>query len=412
MLITKTVEVGIGGVNYNYYKNLGYKMNGYTPIIIPIEHLSLGSHTVVDVQCDYCGILFPKAYKSLISERKKTYIKKDSCENCCHIKTQERSMELYGVSNNFQRPEILEKIKNTNIERYGTEFVSQVQSVKDKVKNTVSLFSEEKIQDIKERTIKTVTEKYGVPYYVQTEEYLVKKKETCLEKYGVDDFSRAEEVRKKYRETCLEKYGSENYFGSDLFKDYIKEYWMELNGVDHYSKTEDFREKIKFFWDNISDEQLQHKYDTTKQTCLDRYGFEFALQLPKTRKTLYNKMGYPTSKKQIVLFETIQKRFPDVLENIEMFPYLVDMMISTNSVNLVIEYDCWYWHLVETDERKNKFLASKNFKLLRIKSGKLIPDEEILFDKICELLDTDLMYSEIILKDWNEERYREGRIRQ
>lgn len=406
MLLTTDVEVVIGGRNYNYYKNLGYEINGFNSITVPIEHLSFGSHTEVEIKCEYCQKIFSKAYKNLLNERRNSKIKKDCCSDCAYKKREEYNLIKYGVSNNFQVPEKKEKIKKTNLERYGMEYVSQSKIVKDKVSKAWNEFSDEKKLKIKEKTIQTNINNFGVEHYTKTQEYIKKKKETSLRKYGIDNFSEHPSVREKYRQTCFRKYGADNYFASDEFLSYIESYWIEKFGVSKYNKTKDFKEKMKYFWDNITEEQLKQKRDRTLSTCLERYGLEYVLQLPQTRKSLYDKMGFPTSKPQEKMFKIINNKYSTAKGNIKVGSYLLDVLLKKNKVKLAIEYDCWYWHTPYIDNRKNEFLFEKGYKILRIKSGKGMPSKDLLFYNISKLLQKNVQYSEIIMNDWNEKAYQ------
>ena len=56
----------------------------------------------------------------------------------------------------------------------------------------------------------TNLKKYGVDYPSKNEEVKQKFKETCLKKYGKNTPLQNEEVKQKIKETCLKKYGVEN----------------------------------------------------------------------------------------------------------------------------------------------------------------------------------------------------------
>ena len=71
-----------------------------------------------------------------------------------------------------------EKTKETNLEKYGVEYVAQFPEFKDKIKQTN-------------------LEKYGVEFYSQTKECQEKRKKTSLEKYGVEHVSQNEEIMEK-----------------------------------------------------------------------------------------------------------------------------------------------------------------------------------------------------------------------
>jgi hypothetical protein len=76
--------------------------------------------------------------------------------------------------------------KLNTIEKYGVEHTTQLDSVKEKMKNTN-------------------LEKYGVEHYSQTEEYKRKVENTNLEKYGVKNYTQTEEYKKKSERNMYRK---------------------------------------------------------------------------------------------------------------------------------------------------------------------------------------------------------------
>ena len=96
-----------------------------------------------------------------------------------------------SLGNTFADPvkknKILEKTKNTNLKKYGIDFVTKLDQVKEKTKNT----------NLK---------KYGAEFYTQTEEYKIKRNKTILEKY--ESWENYYNIwRKTYYNNQMLKYG-------------------------------------------------------------------------------------------------------------------------------------------------------------------------------------------------------------
>jgi hypothetical protein len=87
--------------------------------------------------------------------------------------------------------EVKQKLKNTMLERYGVEHISQTDHYKEKYKQTC-------------------LERYGVEHISQTDNYKQKVKKTFIEHFGVDNPNKTKEVRDKIKKTCMERYGVEN----------------------------------------------------------------------------------------------------------------------------------------------------------------------------------------------------------
>ena len=67
MILDKEVEVILNGSNMKHFKSFGYEnLKSGNKLIVPIEHLSKGSHTKINVKCDICYKEKLIIYKKLI----------------------------------------------------------------------------------------------------------------------------------------------------------------------------------------------------------------------------------------------------------------------------------------------------------------------------------------------------------
>jgi hypothetical protein len=119
MLLSKEVEVKLNGKKIKHYESLGYvlpkrktkdgmRVPKNAIIKVKIEDIPLGSHINVNVCCDYCGEVYPTRYDGYI-KRKQNDIQLDCCDQCKSIKNKELNLLRYGVENQFQREEVIEK---------------------------------------------------------------------------------------------------------------------------------------------------------------------------------------------------------------------------------------------------------------------------------------------------------------
>lgn len=296
MLIeNQLIEIQINNKNLKYYNSLGYNTAIGETILVPIEHLTKGSHAIVDLVCDVCGKPLKKPYYCYLDQHTHNM---DVCRACKNKKTELTNLEKYGVGCVFQSEQIKGKIKETN----------------------------------------------------------------------------------------LEKYGVENPFASDMVKNKIKNFYLNNYGVEYNSQTDDFLTK-------------------TKQTCLKRYGVENPQQNPKikekaTQTMLQNGM-VKTSQQQLQIYEMIKEKYPNAELNYPFSYCILDIFLCINNVKIDVEYDGWFWHQDQlSDLKRDKFLRSKDFKVIRVRSGHLIPTEKELFDTIDYLVNTEHSFKEIMLSDW------------
>ncbi len=138
--------------------------------------------------------------------------------------------------------------------------------------------------EVKEKTKKTIEEKYGGVLPINTSEQIAKRKQQFKDKEYVD------EIIKKRKETCIEKYGVDHHMKCDIGKEAVKAAMQEKYGVDYPLQAEEVKEKMretcqeKYGVDNIMD--VPEVKAKVAQTMMDRYGVERYNQLPEMKEYL------------------------------------------------------------------------------------------------------------------------------
>ena len=82
--------------------------------------------------------------------------------------------------------------------------------------------------------------------------------------------------------------------------------------------------------------------------------------------------------------------------------YRIDVAIMRKSQKIAVEYDCCYWHKGKEkhDAKRDKYLISKGWKILHVKSEYLIPTRKQLKEAINCLLKRDNIIYSLYLNDW------------
>lgn len=356
MLLSKIVVVKWNIKNKKYYESLGYTFtkNGES-FEVPVENLLPNSKVFVDVLCDFCKQkIVRKKYQTYKQQHHPKY--GDCCVECQPLKNKLCCLDKYGVDNGAKTIASKEKTKQTSLEKYGVDNPSKADFVREKLsdisrKNAAAnyekaqntcferygVFNAMESPEIKERQQKSVFEKYGVYHPKQNEDVKRKERERHLEKYGCQYSSQREEVKEKVKATCLRKYGNEYYLGS-----------------------KEAREKIS--------------------------------------KTLLQNGLIATSKQQI----KVQEMLTDLYGNCELnFPCgscFLDCMVMVNNIKIDVEYDGLYWHQdKQRDRKRDEFVKSQGYKVLRILGGKALPTKEEIIDKINLLTTTNTKFTQINL---------------
>jgi hypothetical protein len=284
MLLSKEVEILVLNNNKKYLSERGYDTS-CDKILIKIEDLSTGSKKDVLVKCDVCEKIKNISYYNYNKSLSKFGIY--CCSSLCStIKKKKTNLEKFGNEWASQSNDIKEKIKNTNLEKWGVECSLQSDEIKDKTKKTnLEKFGKEwasQSDEIKDKTKKTNLEKFGKEWASQSDEIKEKVKKINLERWGVENPMQNINVRKKSSLTKLEKWGDQNYNNRDKFKSTSLLKWGKF-----YTQTEEYKTK-------------------SKKTNLERWGVEYLMQSDlikeKSKLSKLEKWGdpnYNNTKKRI-----------------------------------------------------------------------------------------------------------------
>ena len=127
--------------------------------------------------------------------------------------------QKYGVINVGQLETQKEKSRETKVKRYNNPFYNNLEKIKKTTKEKYGVENPFQSEEIKAKIRKTCKKHYGVEYPLQAEKIKNKIKQTNLKRYGVENYSQTEEYKENYKQICLEKYGVDNYFKYQPFID-------------------------------------------------------------------------------------------------------------------------------------------------------------------------------------------------
>ena len=315
MILTKTVKIKISNNQYKYYSNLGYEPNIIDIFEILVEHLPKGSNHLIQVQCDYCLKIKEISHKRYIlntNDHKRKY----ACSKvCCEDKIKETNLERYGVENTFQSEEKKIKIKETNLKKHGVEYPSQSSKVRDKVK-------------------KTNLKNFGFEHVIQSSEIKEKIKQTNLERYGVENYNQNNEVREE-----------QSKIESEIFLNEIKIKYPNLIAVSSSSG------KTFFNCDNgyehifpINAALLQSRYNNINtKVCTICYPPEYKYR----------------SQSEVRIFELISFYYKDIIPNYNLTigkNKKLQLDIFIPSLKLGIEFNGMFWHSERYKKNNNYHL--------------------------------------------------------
>lgn len=341
----------------DHYVKLGYSFTNFGDSFeVKAEDLSIGSHKLVKVQCDFCGQIVVKMMSVYLKQHHPKY--GDCCKNCQPQKNRLVCFDKYGVDNGSKTEETINKIKATCLEKYGVDNGAKLEESRQKISFKVK--ESYKNKEIVQKRKETNKIRYGYEYPFQNETVKNKQKETLLKRYGVDHPKKSKIIRERERINNQRKYG-----------------------YDYYLQTDECKKRIK-------------------ETNLLKYGVEYTLQSKEVREkgiqTMLQNGTCLTSTQQIQIYDLLKELYGNCELNKPCGNNLLDCVIIVNGQMIDVEYDGRYWHQdKQRDRRRDEFCKSQGYKILRIDAQRSIPSKEQIKEAIDRLIMQGYQYTYIKL---------------
>ncbi len=135
MILNKEVEITVNSTVMKHFKNFGYTVYKNCRIVVNVEHLNVGSHIIIDAQCDICKNSIKKLeYRNYIKATKYDGLYYCRENKCFSLKVRKTTFEWYGVYSANVLEEKKQRQKATTFERYGVENAFQSEEIKEKIR--------------------------------------------------------------------------------------------------------------------------------------------------------------------------------------------------------------------------------------------------------------------------------------
>ena len=139
---------------------------------------------------------------------------------------------LNYCSKTHERKHVTIKIKETCLQKYGADNPAKNTSVINKMKQTISLRTEEDRKLIRSRHENSCIKNHGVKYTFHSSAIKEKRKNTFIEKFGVDHYSKSAEF-KTFMSESQQAYSDEKWESINSAR---QKTWLEKYGVDNPAK--------------------------------------------------------------------------------------------------------------------------------------------------------------------------------
>lgn len=232
-----------------------------------------------------------KDEKTRLDRVKKTNLEKYGTEcvlsnKDIRTKIEETNLKKYGVKNVHQSNDVINRTKETNQKKYGGNAPICNADIMNKVKQTnlekYGFENAHKSQQVKDKFIKTMNEKYGVDYAMQSKELLLKRKQTNIKKYGTDELTSSNYFINKATQTMLEKYGVMRPMQNNILREKIIQTNLKRYGVQYAVLSYDILKK-----GNYSDSRPNKEFEKLlqenaipyeKEINISNYRYDFKVE--------------------------------------------------------------------------------------------------------------------------------------
>lgn len=315
----------------------------------------------------------------LIKKDKKLY---DSILNLSKIKSDRISEHVYSLVNNIEQIPLCDCGKNKKFSGFSNGYINTCGSKNCviKYKETVALSRyghkhPSQSEEVKNKIRDTNLKKYGTGSYLSTNDCREKTKDFFRKNYGVENAAQVKEIQEKTKRTLIDRYGAEYTFRSRDIRNKIKKTFIDRYGAENPAQISTIKDKIKQtrknneFLNNdnmrlLSDRNILKSLVHEKKINLTQIAKKYSvdrnwLSSRITEHNLSPIYSYTTSIVQQEVLDFIKSNNVDsVLNNDRQIisPLEIDILVDNK---LAIEINGIYYHSynsIEKTEEKNRHL--------------------------------------------------------
>lgn len=134
MIVSKFINAKITRGNLYHYLKFGYDLKIGDELSFPVDKLTRCSRAKILVSCDVCGKQYVKMYGQYFKSHQN--YEYDTCHKCSYEKVKKTNLKRYGSESPSGNIDIMNKIMKTNNDRYGGNAPCCNDKVLDKQRKT------------------------------------------------------------------------------------------------------------------------------------------------------------------------------------------------------------------------------------------------------------------------------------
>lgn len=227
-----------------------------------------------------------------------------------------------------------------------------------------------------EKMKNTCIEKYGKNNFTKTEEFKERYENTCLNKYGVKNIFQKEDLKEKNAKIQLEKgWVSIQQWKNDIIPLFSKEEYFENYGM---------KNNFEYEWKCVKCGNI------FKQAIYTTHFNKDYANLPRCLKC--HPFGANSSQKELELLNFIKNYFPNAKKDKSLIkPLEIDIIIP--EIKLAIEFNGLYYHSLNRTKgvtkgyhlNKTKLCNEKGYRLLHIWENEWDENKEEIKNKLIDI---------------------------
>ena len=284
-------------------------------------------------------------------------------------KIKQTNIKKYGVDNPFKLKKVQESIRQKLLNDYGVDNISKLDVIKKKISDVKLSKSDYENEIINKKRENTCMYRYGVPNIFKIDVIKTKYIKTSNLRYGVDYPSQTIKIKQKIENTCLKRFGYKYPLQNKLIISKLRETCIKKYGVDNYNKTIYGRKKCRISAIRFVETQILNN-----EPLMPRIGNRERLFLDKLQKyTQYKIIRNDHS------FAYTTARFPDghIIE--------LKLFIQFDEKEHFLDRECTQYK--EDDIQCTKDLESvSGYKVFRVSEKRWKENQEDVINEFKQLL--------------------------
>jgi len=287
-----------------------------------------------------------------------------------------------------------------------------IPGVIDKVMDTVRRSNDGlhwfQTEEFKRRIKESNLNKFGIEYHTQLEDVMQKARKTLMASYGVENPSQSELIKAKKKTTLQSNYGVDNLSQSDIIKERRKRTMISLYGTEYYSQSEHYKKRNVEHGTYLGWKEREHEIlsliddGITGEQSGEHLGFKsksnvYNVVLPYfgIDPALLSRNYTGKSNLENKIFEYVKEGCANCKQSFVVNNKEIDIFLPDKNIGIEINGNYWHSHIFKNKNdhlNKTEIMEDEGIHLIQIYEYELMSKP----DKVFSLIDNIIQESQTI----------------